>query len=89
MSFAGNSINSLISLGFNMAWYIVFASLISVQLTAFNFGDMMTTSNRGVINLENAGVEAITIFMSAIKDKESTNDYLYILVMVMAMEHIK
>lgn len=75
MSFAGNSINSLISLGFNMAWYIVFASLISVQLTAFNFGDMMTTSNRGAVNLENAGVEAITIFMSAIKDKESTNDY--------------
>ena len=58
-----------------MAWYIVFASLISVQLTAFNFGDMMTTSNRGAVNLENAGVEAITIFMSAIKDKESTNDY--------------
>lgn len=75
MSFAGNSINSLISLGFNMAWYIVFASLISVQLTAFNFGDMMTTSNRGAVNLENADVEAITIFMSAIKDKESTNDY--------------
>lgn len=67
MSFAGNSINSLISLGFNMAWYIVFASLISVQLTAFNFGDMMTTSNRGAVN--HAGVEAITIFMSAIKDK--------------------
>ena len=36
---------------------------------------MMTTSNRGAVNLENAGVEAITIFMSAIKDKESTNDY--------------
>ncbi|RGO06070.1 MULTISPECIES: M23 family metallopeptidase [Megamonas] len=75
LPFVGNGINALFALGFNIVWYIFFASLVATQLTAANFGDMMTTSDRGAVNLETAGPEAITVFMSAIKDKESTNDY--------------
>lgn len=75
LKFVGNGINAIFAVSMNLLWYIIFTFLLSLQLTNANFSDMTTLGNRGAVDLNNAGPEAITVFMSAIKMKESTNDY--------------
>lgn len=75
LRFVGNGINAIFASSMKLLWYIFFSAILSLQLTSMNFSDMTTMGNRGAINLEQAGPEAITVFMSAIKMQESTNNY--------------
>lgn len=75
LRFVGNGINALFSVSMNLLWYIVFTFLLSMQLTSANFADMTTIGQRVAVDLDDAGSEAITVFMAAIKTKESSNDY--------------
>lgn len=75
LRFVGNGINAIFAVSMKLLWYIFFSMVLTMQLTSMNFSDMTTIGNRGAINLETAGPEAITVFMSAVKMQESTNNY--------------